>query len=85
MEAVRLRKENQIYSADEKRALAMFRWDKTTVSFKLASFLRIFGATINIVPIVLRVVELEKKHILNTEREGYMFIYSKPVSNINTA
>ncbi len=24
MEAVRLRKENQIYSADEKRALAMF-------------------------------------------------------------
>jgi hypothetical protein len=25
MEAVRLRKENQIYSADEKRALAMFR------------------------------------------------------------
>ena len=26
MEAVRLRKENQIYSADEKRALAMFRY-----------------------------------------------------------
>ena len=28
MEAVRLRKENQIYSADEKRALAMFSKDE---------------------------------------------------------
>uniref|UniRef100_T1J4T8 NF-kappa-B-activating protein C-terminal domain-containing protein n=1 Tax=Strigamia maritima TaxID=126957 RepID=T1J4T8_STRMM len=30
MEAVRLRKENQIYSADEKRALAMFNKDERT-------------------------------------------------------
>lgn len=28
MEAVRIRKENQIYSADEKRALAMFSKDE---------------------------------------------------------
>lgn len=28
MEAVRLRKENQIYSADEKRALASFNYDE---------------------------------------------------------
>ncbi|EDO43491.1 predicted protein, partial [Nematostella vectensis] len=28
MEAVRLRKENQIYSADEKRALAMFNYEE---------------------------------------------------------
>ena len=30
MEAVRLRKENQIYSADEKRALAMFSKEERT-------------------------------------------------------
>ena len=28
MEAVRIRKENQIYSADERRALAMFHWEE---------------------------------------------------------
>eukprot|EP00039_Didymoeca_costata_P023881 m.8587 g.8587 ORF g.8587 m.8587 type:complete len:316 (-) comp3927_c0_seq1:1999-2946(-) len=28
MEAVRVRKENQIYSADERRALAMFHWEE---------------------------------------------------------
>jgi hypothetical protein len=31
MEAVRLRKENQIYSADEKRALAMFRYSNSLI------------------------------------------------------
>ena len=30
MEAVRLRKENQIYSADEKRALAQFNHEERT-------------------------------------------------------
>ena len=30
MEAVRIRKENQIYSADEKRALAMFSKEERT-------------------------------------------------------
>ena len=30
MEAVRLRKENQIYSADEKRALLMFNHEERT-------------------------------------------------------
>ena len=45
MEAVRLRKENQIYSADEKRALANFNYEEKTK--KEAKIMGQFKALIN--------------------------------------
>ena len=59
MEAVRIRKENQIYSADERRALAMFNYEErqkreAKVSSPCRNIVTLYFSTMTLVTMTLR-------------------------------